>query len=129
MKAKKQPEAKIQDAVYAYLSMCDEWFGFAVYNGGIYDPRIRAYRANKGAGKRNGVSDLVGCWKAQLFCIETKTPKGVLSADQKKFRDDVIKAGALYVCVRSMDDIISWVAAMRFISLKTMIEIGSESEC
>lgn len=120
MKSKKQPEASIHANVYAYLSACPEYFGFTVKNGGTYDPRIGAYRSRSGPGYRKGVSDLVGAWNSQLFCVEIKTPQGRLSPDQKLFRDDVLKAGGLYIVVKSMEEIIDWCRSMRFVTVKTM---------
>lgn len=120
-KAKAQPESAIQSHVYQYLSCCPEYFGFSVHNGGVFDPRIGAYRANRGAGRRKGIADLIGSWNAQLFCVEVKTLTGKLSAEQKVFRDDVIKAGGLYIVIKSVEEIVDWVRAMRFVSAKTML--------
>lgn len=120
--AKAQPESAIQGHVYAYLIACKEYFGFAVFNGGIFDPRIGSYRANRGAGRRKGISDLIGSWNGQLFCVEIKTPVGRLSPDQKLFRDDVIKAGGLHVTVRSVAEIVDWVKSMRIVSTATRLK-------
>ncbi len=125
-KAKVQPEALLQAHVYSYLSSCPEYFGFSVRNGGTYDPRIGAYRANRGPGSRKGISDLVGSWRGQLFCIEIKTPEGRMSPEQKMFREDVIKAGGLHAVVRSVEEIVDFVRSMRFVTSKTMLRLSEE---
>ena len=116
--SKTQPEAIIQRHIVQYLWMQKEYFGFTVKNGGTFDPRIGQYRANSGAGYRRGVSDLVGAWNGQLFCIEVKTATGRLSEHQEKFRQDVIAAGGLHLVARSVDDIVNWVAAMRLVAAR-----------
>ena len=126
IKAKKQPESQIQANVYAYLQQCPEYFGFAVHNGGVYDPRIRGYRANRGVGRRKGIADLIGAWSGQLFCVEVKTSVGRLSPEQKAFRDDVVRAGGLYVMVRSVEEVVDWVRSMRFVAVKSMIRVQEE---
>lgn len=122
MKAKPQPESVIQSHVYQYLCACKEFFGFGVANGGVYDPKIKAFRAQRGVGRRKGISDLIGCWNGQLFCIEIKTKTGRLSPDQKRFMEDVTRAGGLYAMVRSVEEIVDWVRAMRFVDLKSKIK-------
>lgn len=123
--SKPQPESVIQSHVYQYLHSCPEYFGFSVYNGAVYDPKIKAYRANRGAGRRNGISDLLGSWNGQFFAVEIKTLTGRLSVEQKAFRDDVIKAGGLYITIKSVSEIVDWVRSMRFVAVKTMMEIKS----
>jgi hypothetical protein len=121
-KAKAQPESIIQANVYAYLEKCDEYFGFAVYNGGTYDPRIRCYRANKGPGKRKGVFDLCGMWRGQFLAIEIKTRTGKLSPDQKQFQQDVIAAGGMAIVVRSVAEVIDYVRALRIVGIANLGE-------
>lgn len=121
MKSKTQPESIIQRHIIQYLWMCPECFIFTVRNGGTFDQKIGRYRAYSGAGYRRGVSDLVGAWNGQLFCIEVKTPNGRMSEHQEKFREDVIKAGGLHLVARSVSDVVDWVAAMRIVAKRGAI--------
>lgn len=117
-----QPEAIIKRHILQYLSMQPEFFGFVVYNGGIYDPVSRCFRARTGFGHRKGVSDIIGMWNAQGFAIEIKTPTGSLRPEQKLFQQDFIKAGGLAITVSSVEEIVDWVAAMRIVTAKAILE-------
>lgn len=52
-----------------------------------------------------GVSDLIVLRNGIIHFVEVKAPKGVLSEDQRKFKNMVQKEGALYFVVKSKKDI------------------------
>ncbi|HYF35507.1 MAG TPA: hypothetical protein VD994_09480, partial [Prosthecobacter sp.] len=60
---------------------------------------------SKAMGLRAGVHDFVMCWKGRFIGIEIKPPKGVLSAEQKVFHEDVTLAGGLSHTVRSLEEL------------------------
>lgn len=102
--AKKQtPESKVLHEVCEYLEQIGVTF-WRQNNIPVYDVKLQLHRAMpKWCIK--GVSDLVVLRNGLIHFIEVKAPKGVLSPDQKKFRDMVQKEGALYFVVKSRKDI------------------------
>lgn len=116
--SKSQPENAVKKHVLQYLAYQREWFGFSVYNGATYDPKAGCFRAKTGIGQRKGVSDLIGMWNGQFMAVEIKTPTGVVSEHQKLFIDDVIRHGGLAVVIRSVDEMATWVEALRIVTNK-----------
>ncbi len=102
--------------------MQKEFIGWYSPTTGIYDPKRKIFRARFGAGNIKGISDIVGGWRGQLLCIEVKTSSGRQSPEQKAFEQKVTANGGLYAVIRSVDEIIDYVRALRIVSLKTLGE-------
>jgi hypothetical protein len=114
--SKAQPESIIKKAVYTYLSLCPEFFGWVETTGGIFDPVSKKFRKRTGTGMRVGTSDIIGIWNGQGIAVEVKTKRGRLTEAQELFQAQFIAKGGLAVTVRSMDEIIDWVRAMRIVA-------------
>lgn len=56
-----------------------------------------------GMGSKPGDPDIVACFNGRYVAIEAKTPEGRLSDVQKHRRDQIERAGGLYLVVRSKD--------------------------
>lgn len=105
---KKPRETDLVRAVLAYLNTVR---------------RIPAFRCNTGAaryGKRlvrygsPGMADVIGVIPPDgvTLCVECKMPGNSLTDLQKAFGDLITAAGGVYVCVRSLDDLVAALAAL-----------------
>ncbi len=73
-------------------------------SGAVYDPVRKCFR--KSGKKRRGIADVIACLTDGTFAaFEVKTGKAKLTDDQESFRDDVLRAGGLFVLVRSLSDV------------------------
>ena len=85
----------------------------------------------QGLGSYAGLSDLVAIKRGRVVWIEVKTPKGILSDRQKKFRKEITEAGGEYIISRSLDDIMAWEKEQhersKALSLAEEVGIGSTS--
>jgi hypothetical protein len=57
----------------------------------------------KARGGKRGTPDHVILWRGRNIWFEIKTAIGKLSKWQKRVRDDIIAAGGLWFCVRSVE--------------------------
>lgn len=75
-------------------------------NVGIYDPKIKRYRASDI--NLRGVGDIIGyqIGTGRFISIEVKVGRDKMSAHQIEFRDELLKAGGIYIEARSIDDFI-----------------------
>ena len=93
-------EGLIQAAIKEYLERLGYWVirvqcGQVLVRGGVMHLA------------RPGTSDLI-TWlpgTGRLFCIETKTPEGKLSKEQREFRAKVENEGGLYCCAMCIEDV------------------------
>jgi len=76
---------------------------FAVPNGEWRDPATA--RKLKDMGVRPGVADLMLFGEKTRLALELKTPKGVLSKDQKGFREVWTAIGGAYEVARSLAEV------------------------
>ena len=74
---------------------------FHIPNGGFRNKREAA--KFKAIGVISGVPDLCLIWKGLSHYIELKTPKGSISATQKKIHDEWSKEGIRVHVVRSIE--------------------------
>lgn len=118
-----QPESVIKGAIFTYLTMQPEFFGFSVSNTGIYDAKAGRFRCRNGVGMRKGVPDICGAWNGQFIGIEVKTPTGRLSPHQKLFHQDAIAKGCLIFVARGIEDAVDFVAALRVATKKQEKEL------
>lgn len=81
--------------------------GFNVWrqnNGGVYDAKIKAYRANSST---PGVPDIIGYRKSDgvFIGVEIKVGKDKLSMAQDAFLKGIIKAGGIAFTISSIEEI------------------------
>lgn len=55
-----------------------------------------------------GSTDILGLAYGRPFFIEIKTGSGRLTADQKAFRDMVVRYGGIHATIRSLDDVMQF---------------------
>lgn len=84
---------------------------------GVFDPVSGTFRINKGLGRINGVSDILGIVGSavigadgslglgRLLAIEVKSTKGKATADQLAFLLHITNRGGLGFIARSVEDV------------------------
>lgn len=96
-------ESQVLDAVCQYLDVMGFFF-FRVNNNAVYDTKREVFRKHpKWAVK--GVPDVVVMTNGKVVFVEVKTPKGVLSVDQRAFREMCKQERVPYHVVRCVADI------------------------
>lgn len=104
-KSHRHEEDDIQEAFFNSARVIFPKLGkrlFAVPNGGKRDKKEAARLKKQGA--TPGVSDIICLVPNDAYpflCLETKTPSGTQSPEQKQFQKDVEAAGGLYLLFRS----------------------------
>jgi hypothetical protein len=104
----KQDEHNLQVAISTWLYLTQEFYYFAIPNGGL---RHRSVAIKlKMEGVKSGVADMFWMisndrWKG-LF-IEVKIEKGKQSSSQQAFEQIALAHGYYYAVVRSIDDCIN----------------------
>ena len=103
----KQDEHKLQVAICKWLDYTQDFYYYAIPNGGLRH-RLVAIKL-KMEGAKAGVADMFWMvsndnWKG-LF-IEVKIEKGRQTPNQKDFEQIALKHGYFYSVVRSIDDCI-----------------------
>lgn len=78
----RSPEGYEKDDIKKFLNMLQCWF---------FSPYMR------GMGK-NGVPDIVGCYKGRFFSIEVKREGGKPTAIQSRRMQEIVDAGGLAFC-------------------------------
>lgn len=98
-------EDPIQASIVAYLrTVLPHCQVFAVPNGGFRTKREAARL--KWTGAKAGVPDLqIIAPSGRVYFIECKAPKGVLSDEQKSFRDWCIMSSTPFAVCRSIDEV------------------------
>lgn len=117
-----QPESLLKNQIFHYLSLQPEFFGFYVTQGGVYDEKRGIFRNRRGAGMRLGVSDIIGVFNGTAVALEIKTKTGVVSEHQKRFMEQFIAHGGLAAVLRSVDEAVDWVKAIRIVSSRSLGE-------
>lgn len=82
-------ESKIQNEILRYLD---------TFKGVLY--HFKTIRCNK-----NGVPDIIVCYRGKFIAIECKTEKGKLSKLQGFARYFINGSGGDYILARSLDDV------------------------
>lgn len=101
----KQKESQIVSIICDYLAIKKYFFwrqnNIGVFNGKEYRKMPRY--------SKNGVPDIIAVIDGDFWGIEVKRPGGILSEDQKKFRDDLLRLGKSpnYYVVKSLDELIA----------------------
>lgn len=78
--------------------------------------RLRGYfviRHQQGLGAHRGLSDLTAIKGGVTLWIEVKTPRGQLSEHQRKFRDQLLAAGGIYLVIDDPNELeaaLKWLA-------------------
>jgi hypothetical protein len=86
---------------FVFFAVSNEAMGAARTGGGL--ARMARF---KRMGMLAGVSDLCITRLGKLYCLELKKPGGVMSKDQKEFRDNIIASGAEYSTAYTLDEAI-----------------------
>lgn len=97
-------ESSIQSAIGDYLAYKKHLF-WRNNSYGIYDVKGGFHRKLPKY-SRTGLPDYIVIIKGVFIGLEVKDTKGIQSANQKLFGQDIAKAGGQYHVVRSIDDVI-----------------------
>lgn len=98
-------EKETQKTILHYLSL-RKYVYWRVNNTPTFDASIKGGFRRMGAHSRKGVADIYVLKGGVSYFIEVKGQKGVLSEDQKSFRDDVTREGGVFIVAKSVDDVI-----------------------
>lgn len=100
------PENKIKNEICSYLRQKGH-FIFLHDSVGIYDPKIKRFRANTNPYRMKGVSDILGIYKStgRMLAIEVKTLSGVISKHQQSFLATVRANGGIAFMARSVAEV------------------------
>ena len=101
------PEGRVEEECLEYLNR-NGFYAFKVKSTGTFDRASGQYRKSSPY-EVNGVSDILAIRSGVTFYIEVKTDRGYQSADQKKFQCAVERADAIYVVVRSVEELKDYV--------------------
>ncbi len=84
---------------------------------GVWDQKTQTYRKKEESDL--GSSDVLGCYKGYMICPESKINKDRMSDRQKKFRDGIMKAGGIYMEVKTYEQFLEdWDKIKNLINLK-----------
>jgi len=98
-------EAEILKACIAYLKKHPSVRMCWRQNSGTFKEGSRYIRANTA----RGMSDIMGVLRdGRTLAVEVKSAGGVLADHQKKFIDDIAKAGGVSFCCHSIDECIEF---------------------
>jgi penicillin-binding protein-related factor A (putative recombinase) len=98
------PENRIRNAICSWLTLY-RCFCFIHDSVGIYDTKLKKFRANKNRFRIKGVSDILGIWEGKFLAIEVKAGKNRLTQEQKVFLDRVNQEGGIGLVARSIADV------------------------
>lgn len=103
------PEQSVKHLISQYL-MHKGYFFWWNATTGIFDPRTKKFRKNRGKFQMNGVSDILGMTKeGRFFAIECKSPTSKrVTEDQLAFLNRVNVAGGIGIVARSVDDVLPY---------------------
>lgn len=108
---KKSPTNETTEAIIKYIRSIPHAYVWRNNTTGIFDKATGAYRPTNA---KKGVSDIIGGFPhkifkerppiAQLICIEVKTGRDRLSAEQEGFLATMRHIGAITLVVKSYED-------------------------
>ena len=93
-------EKEIQKVISEYLTLKRIFF---------YRNNSGAFRSEGGGFYRFGATgspDIVAVIRGKYIGIEVKTERGILSPGQKQFKENLEKAGGIYLVVRSLNELL-----------------------
>lgn len=90
-------ESQIQTNIKDYLKKAG-WFCWKIHQQGKF-----CYK---------GITDLIAIKDGLTIYIEVKAWKGQLSADQIKFRDNIVSHGGKHLVAKSVDNVIDFIKAV-----------------
>lgn len=119
---RRQPERNLHAAVAAYLdnALPPTAFWYPVPSGAHMKPQHAAMLSRTGQLKA-GIPDLCIVYLHRAVFIELKSPKGVLSDDQKRVHGQLTLAGAVVAVCRSVEDVAGFLMNLQ-IPLKGRIQ-------
>lgn len=96
---KQLSEHDIQSLILIYVTALPHSFGFRMNTGtSNYGGRFTKYGIK-------GQPDIFLIYRGLFIGIECKSKSGVLSTDQKQWRDNCLRGGGVYVVARSVGDV------------------------
>lgn len=103
------PEQAVKHQISQYLKFKGYFFWWNATTG-IFDPRTKKFRKNRGAFQMNGVADILGVTKdGRFFAIECKSPTSKrVTEDQLRFLNQVKANQGIAIIARSIDDVIPY---------------------
>ena len=103
----RKPETanRITNNIIRIINMQPACFAFRVNNVGVWDAAKGIYRKGN---TMKGISDILACVRGQMFAIEVKAGKDVISFDQQKFMSLVTQSGGQVFVAHSTDAFIAW---------------------
>ena len=103
----RKPETanRITNNVIRVINMQPGCFAFRVNNVGVWDAAKGIYRKGN---TMKGISDILACVRGQMYAIEVKAGKDVISFDQQKFMSLVTQSGGQVFIAHSTDAFIAW---------------------
>lgn len=103
---------KLTKSILQYLN-ASGFVAWNVYNGAVYDPKIKQYRKNKA--KKLGVFDICGFRKSdgKHIEVEVKWGRDKMSIHQKLHLDDLQKSGALCYIANHFDEFVEWIESTK----------------
>jgi|GEM_PF-974004 len=96
----KIPEHEIQKTVLEYLGYQKDIYFFRAGSGAIKTDTGRYFKTGKA-----GCPDVVCCINGTFVGLEIKTDKGKLSPAQQEAKQQIEKAGGLYIVIRDIKDL------------------------
>lgn len=94
------PEKAIQNEILSFMRSCGIYC-WQVYNGAVYDSKLKIYRKCRSPYYVHGVSDILGILNGRLIAIEVKSEKGRATDEQRQFIRKVQDAGGIAFVARS----------------------------
>lgn len=94
----------LTNSVISYL-LYNGHFASRIQSQGQYSPTRGRWIKSK---VRRGIGDIIACVNGKFWMIEIKTGKDRQSDFQKSVEQDVIKAGGVYLIVRTLGQFIGW---------------------
>ena len=106
-----QAEKTLQNRILTYLNFFDPCsIAYEIFNGGV--PACvkfgKIIYKSKGRFRFNGFPDVVWTWNGVTRFIETKTPTGKLSKEQKLIHAKLKECGAEVLVIRSFQEMIDY---------------------
>jgi penicillin-binding protein-related factor A (putative recombinase) len=97
-------EKQIENSILKFLSKIGV-FCWKNQSIGVYDPVKKIYRKVTNTHHIKGVSDILGIIEGRFLAIEVKSPKGIISPEQRIFITRINNEGGIAFVARSVDQV------------------------
>lgn len=78
---------------------------YRINNVGVWDAAKQVYRAGN---TEKGLPDIIGCFRGRLVGIEVKAGKDKMSIHQEARKQEIERAGGVFLVVRETNDFLTW---------------------